>query len=281
MLPPCTTRNSTVDAAEFLRGDQWPARLQSDLQSRCADWVFQNPLVRNFVKTSNARSLHLNFRLFAATCRSEVRHILAGSLDEWPVGRAVKKQLYPEESRNHITMFNSSARSRVMKLFGARDPKEKSTLALARMLSQYDMSSMPFENALAESKRRDQPRPITVGTMVVPMAAKQTAATADFSLAQPMVTCDLRREGIGIFTTRRQEVPAFIVALADSEDSWKFFTCELRHQSRRPGGWWHLGLLVQNLYDPDIGQMQDFRARLKQVFGETGQTAAAVEPDHW
>ena len=178
-------------------------------------------------------------------------------------------------------MLNSSARSSILKLFGARDPKEKASLALARMLSQYDMASLPFENQLTDTRRRDQSRPISLGAMALPMAAKQAESSVDFSQAQPMNTCDLRREGIGILSTRRQECPRLIVAIADSEESWKFFCCEIRHQSRRPGGWWQLGLKIKSLYDPSACQMQDFRACLKQIFGDSAQKPAPTEVDHW
>jgi hypothetical protein len=51
------------------------------------------------------------------------------------------------------------------------------------------------------------------------------------------------------------------LAIADLDESWRFFLTDLRHQSSRPGGWFQLGLDVINIVDPESLQMSHFRNR--------------------
>ncbi|MCA9036428.1 MAG: hypothetical protein KDA91_14940 [Planctomycetaceae bacterium] len=145
-------------------------------------------------------------------------------------------------------------------------PRTKASNALARILTMHDMSEMSYEEGISRSRRQDFPRPVALGVMVIPCGRETKAADVNYLHAVPGVTCDLRREGIGVLLPHNLKGDHFLVAIPDTEEVWRFFGCECRHNSPRPGGWWQLGLHVEWLAEPESNQMADFRSRLGRFF---------------
>ena len=170
-------------------------------------------------------------------------------------------------------MVARAGKSGLFGLFSGRDPRNKGTLALARLLSQHDMESMSYDEGIEESRRCDMPRPMALGAMLIPYKVQSKLQGMEFENAMAICTCDLRREGIGVLTTRRFDFERCVIAIPDAEDVWKFFSCTCRHTSRRPGGWWQMGLHVDSLVEPDADQMRVFRARCSELLPDGCETS--------
>lgn len=147
------------------------------------------------------------------------------------------------------------------------NPRRKASLSLSRILTQLDMRDLPYDEGVNTNRRHDVTRHVSIGIWLVPIEANQSPAAADTSFAQPAVTCDLRRQGIGVLVPKQMTATRFLVAVADLDDSWRFFLTEVRHQSTRPGGWFQLGLDVVKVVDPESLQMSHFRNRRSDLSG--------------
>ncbi|HQX48727.1 MAG TPA: hypothetical protein PLY87_02025 [Planctomycetaceae bacterium] len=143
------------------------------------------------------------------------------------------------------------------------DPRKKASGSLSRILTQLDMLDLPYDEGVNTNRRRDVTRHVSIGIWLIPIDVNQTASSADTSLAKPAVTCDLRRQGIGVLVSEEQTAASFLVAVCDLDESWRFFLTELRHQTPRPGSWFHLGLDVLKIVEPEGLQMSRFRNRLQ------------------
>lgn len=139
--------------------------------------------------------------------------------------------------------------------------KRKASLSLSRILTQLDMRDLPYDEGVNTNRRHDVTRHVSIGIWLVPIEPNQCPTAADTSLAQPAVTCDLRRQGIGVLVPKQMTATRFLVAVADLDEVWRFFLTEVRHQSTRPGGWFQLGLDVVKVVDPESLQMSHFRNR--------------------
>ena len=145
------------------------------------------------------------------------------------------------------------------------NPRLKASYSLSRILSQLDLREMPYDEGVSKNRRRDGTRHISIGVWLIPIDADQSPSDADTSRAEPAVTCDLRRQGIGVLVARKMTATRFLVAVADFDESWRFFLTEVRHQSTRPGGWLQLGMDVIQIVDPESIQISNFRNRRTEV----------------
>ncbi len=152
--------------------------------------------------------------------------------------------------------------------FGRRDPRQEAGLALARLLSQLDLQEMPFDNGVRPTRRGNSTRYVALGVWLMPLGEKQAPETANFDNAMPAVTSDLRRFGVGLLMPLQLPSPRVLLAVADSEDHWKFFICGVRHNSPRPGGWFQIGLSVDGIWEPEPLQVAHFRKRIQNAFAD-------------
>ncbi|MCA9013531.1 MAG: hypothetical protein KDB01_27460 [Planctomycetaceae bacterium] len=141
------------------------------------------------------------------------------------------------------------------------DLKRKASIALSRILTQLDMRDLPYDTELNANRRNDVTRHVSIGIWLIPMDSNQSPSAVDTSCAQPAVTCDLRRQGIGVLVPAPITATRFLVAVADLDEVWRFFLAEVRHHSPRPGGWFQLGLDVLRIVDLEPQQSSGFRNR--------------------
>ncbi len=151
-------------------------------------------------------------------------------------------------------------------MFTRRDPRQQAALALARLLSQIDMEAMPFDKGVQQSRRQDDTRHVSIGVWLVPLAADLHPDDASLDKAIPAATCDLRRHGIGVLLPLELKTKALIVAVADKDNVWRFFIGHVRHQSGRPGGWFHVGVSIVQIWEPAKHQTIEFCHRIENAF---------------
>lgn len=143
------------------------------------------------------------------------------------------------------------------------DPRLKASQTLSRILTQLHLLDLPYDEGVNTNRRCDTTRHVSIGVWLIPVGPDQNLASIDMSLAEPAVTCDIRRHGIGLLVPGRQSENCFLVAVADLEESWRFFLTNLCHQTPRPASWFHLGLDVIKTVDLEAHQMSKFRAVLQ------------------
>lgn len=146
------------------------------------------------------------------------------------------------------------------------DQRKQASLAIARLMSQFDLEAMPFELGVEPSRRDAQTRHVAIGLWLIPIGENQSLGDVSMKSAVPATTCDLRRNGFGVLTPAQLPAERFVVAVADLENTWKFFIAEARHKSERPGGWHQLGLSVQRIWEPNSLQSMQFRNRIAGLF---------------
>ena len=129
-------------------------------------------------------------------------------------------------------------------------------------MTQLDLRDLPYEQGVDNNRRQEETRHISIGVWLVPMAANQSVSSVETSNAVPAVTCDMRRQGIGVLVPTNLQARQFIVAVADQDDVWRFFLTNVRHVSSRPGGWHQLGLDVAKTIDLESLQLLHFRNRV-------------------
>ena len=149
--------------------------------------------------------------------------------------------------------------NRFAKLFDREQPSHDASLVLARLLSQQEMSSLPFDEGLKPSRRHQETRPVGVGVWLIPFSDDIASEDVDTKEPIPAVTCDLRRMGIGLLLPAKLSTRRLIVAVTDSESMWKFVSATVCHQSPQPGGWFRIGLNVDGLWFPSTCQRRAFR----------------------
>ena len=142
------------------------------------------------------------------------------------------------------------------------NPRRKASMALSRIMTQLDLRDLPYEQGVDTNRRQDGTRHVSIGIWLVPIEDNQSPSSVDTSLALPAVTCDMRRQGIGVLVPTNMRAQRFLVAVADMDDVWRFFLTEVRHVSSRPGGWHQVGLDVMKTIDLESLKMQHFRNRL-------------------
>ena len=167
-------------------------------------------------------------------------------------------------------------------MLSRRDPRKQAEIALARLLSQFDMAAMPYETGVQPSRRGENARSVTIGIWLVsvsggPAGHDALGKTPDLGRAIPAATCDLRRQGFGVLVPVQLKSERFIVAVGDMENTWRFFVTQVRHQSPRPGGWFQIGLKVETVFEPDAQQLVQFRHRIKTAFADSVSEDSVTE----
>ena len=157
--------------------------------------------------------------------------------------------------------------SSLSSLLRGPDPRRKASYSLSRILSQLELRDLPYNEGISANRRCDGTRHVSIGIWLIPVEANQDPSAADIAVAQPAVTCDLRRQGMGVLVPKHMTATHFLVAVADLDDTWRFFRTDVRHQSDRPGGWFQLGLDIVRSVDLEPLQMLCFRKRLSTFAG--------------
>ena len=147
------------------------------------------------------------------------------------------------------------------------NPRRKASMALSRIMTQLDLRDLPFEQGVDKNRRKDGTRHVSIGIWLIPIEDNQSPSNVDTSLALPAVTCDLRRQGIGVLVPTNIRAQRFMVAVSDQDGVWRFFQTDVRHVSCRPGGWHQLGLDVLKTVDLESLQMLHFRNRVNSFSG--------------
>lgn len=165
--------------------------------------------------------------------------------------------------------------NRLTRLFRPEDPRRIAEMAFSRLITQCTLDSLQYREGLAETRRHSAAQTYAVG--ILAMERKIASSDApDFDNPIPGVTIDFRHLGIGILLQRRLDSPTVIVAIPDNEEAWRMFECEVRHQSRRPGGWYQVGLKILAIYQPTDFEKIAIRT---QFSPEPAQNIVSIERD--
>ena len=148
-------------------------------------------------------------------------------------------------------------------LFTRRDPKREAALALTRIMNRYDMGRLGYQEGISPDRRSNE-RHVALGVWLFPCGPDDDASEIVISRGVPAVTHDLRSEGFGIMTPVRMNHENYFVATQD-EDNWHFFRCHVRHNTRKPGGWFQLGLQVDCAIDLDSNHRGKFRSHINAI----------------
>lgn len=151
--------------------------------------------------------------------------------------------------------------NRLTRLFKPENPRRSAEIAFSRLITQSTLDSLVYREGLANTRRRSVAQTNAVGVL---MMERKIALnnSPDFENPVPAVSIDLRQLGIGILLRSRLEGATVIVAMPDKENFWRYFECEVRHQSRRPGGWLQVGLKILSIYYPTDPEMAAIRIHL-------------------
>ena len=147
---------------------------------------------------------------------------------------------------------------RITNFFRPEDAQKKASVALARLLSQYEMDGIAYRNEITQSRRRSESKQLALGCWIIPFEVDRPQIL-DFTAVAPAVTYDMRRAGVGVLTHSPVEIKNFVIALPDKEGTWRFFECEKCHNSRIPGGWNLSGLRLLRLIELEYRDVQVFR----------------------
>jgi hypothetical protein len=158
----------------------------------------------------------------------------------------------------------------VLNMFTRNDSRRNAVLGLARIISRCDLVNLSYETGHREDRRAKGQHYASWGVWLFPCEAGGTATALRISSGVPAVTHDLRSEGLGIMTPVKLKAAHLIVAIPDDEDeSWRFFRGEVRHNTRRPGGWHHLGIHVESTITLESPQRVAFREHIQGIEAES------------
>lgn len=159
----------------------------------------------------------------------------------------------------------------VFNMFTGKDSHRSAVLGLARIISRFDLMEISYERGLRENRREKDEHHVSWGVWLFPCSANAKARDFSETSGVPAVTHDIRGEGLGIMTPIALQSDHFIVAIPDEDDhGWRFFKGEVRHNTLRPGGWYHLGIQVENTVSLDQSQIVAFREHIQCVHEEVG-----------
>ena len=153
---------------------------------------------------------------------------------------------------------------RITNFFRPEDAQKKASVALARLLSQYEMDGIAYRNEITQSRRRSESRQLALGCWIIPFETDRPQIL-DFTAVSSAVTYDMRRAGVGVLTFTPVELKNFVIALPDKEGVWRFFECEKCHNSRIPGGWTLSGLKLLRLIELEHRDVSVFRDSIHEV----------------
>lgn len=162
----------------------------------------------------------------------------------------------------------------VINLFTRKDSRRNAVLGLARIISRYDLVNLSYRTGLRENRRARDEHHASWGVWLFPCSSNATCADFQVSTGLPAVTHDLRGEGLGIMTPIRLKSEHFIIAVPDEDgDTWKFFHGQVRHNTRRPGGWCHLGIQVESTVTLEHSQVLAFREHIRGIENASAESS--------
>lgn len=167
-----------------------------------------------------------------------------------------------QTSSELVTGEETSMLDRIARLFRPEDAQKKASLALARLISQHNLETLPFREGVAPTRRKSDSQQVAVGVWLIPCEINAKDTVINFSAASPAITYDQRRSGIGVLSREVIKGGNVVVAMPDMESVWRFFECKIVHQSKRPGGWHLIGLFVQRIVEADPREVTGFRQQI-------------------
>lgn len=163
--------------------------------------------------------------------------------------------------------------NRLTRMFQPQNPRRDAELVFSRIITQHTFDSMPYREGVFETRRKTASSANAVGVYVTERRVTR-GNMPDFENSIPAVTVDFRQMGVGVMLRVPLDGYHVIVSIPDKEDTWKFFDCEVRHQSRRPGGWHLVGLQLKSIYE-----VQDSEASVIRKYFNSLAGAARVQND--
>ncbi|MCP4175912.1 MAG: hypothetical protein GY758_34655 [Fuerstiella sp.] len=154
----------------------------------------------------------------------------------------------------------------VANLFTRRDPGREAALGLARIISRHEMAGMSYDHGIVDDRRVNEEWHVALGVWLFPCDCSDRAEDVDMSCGVPAVTVDIRRQGFGVMTPVQLKNEYFLIAVPDEQaDAWIFFRCRMRHNTKRPGNWYQLGIQVERTIDLEGSQRVAFREHIGRV----------------
>lgn len=166
---------------------------------------------------------------------------------------------------------------RLARIFQPEDKQKKAGIVLARLLSQHNLESLPFREGIVATRRGGNAQPMSVGVWMIPFDGSPAESLQNLEQSIPGITSDGRRQGIGVLCRDRVAAERLLVAVPDKESVWRFFDCEVKHQTSRPGGWYLLGLHIDRIIDLDPAEVTQFRRHIGDADLNRSAVAAAGE----
>lgn len=165
-------------------------------------------------------------------------------------------------AKDNIMMNRIPGVGTISRLFNRAESHKNARAAMARLLTQLEMNTMPFDSGIRATRRDTETRRSAIGTWLLPIPDGEDFAHLSLSSLVPAVTSDLRQDGFGILSTTPVATEKAILAVPDNEGIWRFFITSVRHCSPRPGHWYHAGLKIERLFEPTSEQSIEFRQRV-------------------
>ncbi|MEQ9411869.1 MAG: hypothetical protein RIK87_29410 [Fuerstiella sp.] len=151
----------------------------------------------------------------------------------------------------------------VVRMFTRRDPRREAASALTRIMNRHDVIRLSYEDGVFVDRRGRNEKHVAMGVWLFPCAADPEKFGIRVGDGVPAVTHDMRPNGFGIMTPMRLQHHEYAVAVQDEDDSWKFFRCKVRHNTRKPGGWYHLGMEVERVLSPTPAEQTAFHQHVQ------------------
>jgi len=171
--------------------------------------------------------------------------------------------------KTHVLSFRKGPAmlNRICNVFTGRDSRRQARLAMARIMTRFDLVRLSFNEGIREERRQRDEHHVALGVWLFPCEARQPTVDVDMSSGMPAVTSDLRAEGFGVMVPTRLTHGAYLVAAPEEEGHWRYFRCTVCHNTAQPGGWYQLGMHVKNMAELTTGQRTAFREYLESVTG--------------
>ena len=152
-----------------------------------------------------------------------------------------------------------------VKMFSRKDPARAARNCLTRIITRFDMTRISYREGLIEDRRLRQERNEAIGVWIFPQHVNSLKGHFEVAAGVPAVTYDFRSNGMGILTPVKLNYLHFVVATPDETGSWKFFKGDVRHNTRKAGGWYLIGLEVVSMVELESEQFGSFRDHIAGV----------------
>lgn len=153
-------------------------------------------------------------------------------------------------------------------MFSRKDPARTAQNCLARIITRFDMSRISYREGIVPDRRTREERNEAIGVWLFPQHENSKLGHFTVSSGVPAVTYDFRTSGMGILTPTRLKAQRFVVATPDETGNWQFFQCDVRHNTKKAGGWHLIGLQVAALLQPEGEQLAEFRSHTAGICDE-------------